>query len=289
MANEKLQLRAELLIGHGTAQGIIARFYMQPEQLSEMVTGNAHDQISNIKGAYFVGVVTEITHLYDLYHEIQNLITDYKAGVEKGKFFTVDQQGHTNLETSNELKVRKLVNEFFIKGKIVLTNFAKCDLIKDGSFDFSKFYFCDDRKFADLSAKYLAGRADLKYLVIIELIKRNRKFLSEFNKIRGAIEHDGFKIDKFDLIRTKNAQYVVEPILNNKYLSDSLKELYEALLEFIEKAVCYFLGINLKSGYPMRLVVNPHPDFPNMVYRYEWKLMIAGLRTRFPTEDCTFD
>src|SRR5258706_6112380 len=104
MADEKLQIRAELLVGHGTAQGIIPRFYMQPQDLSKMVAGPTHDQISDIKGAYFVGVVTEITHLYDLHQEIQKLIRDYKEGVEKGTFFTVDAQGHTNLETSNELK-----------------------------------------------------------------------------------------------------------------------------------------------------------------------------------------
>jgi hypothetical protein len=282
-----MQLHSELISTHGTAQGILPRFQLQPWELAKLALDKKFEIHFSPGSKYFDGVVLELTQLYDIYNEIISLTKDYKEGVENGKYFKTDERGHTTFDREKELKVKKLTNDFFVKGKIVLVNLANSELIKDSDFDFNSFYFCNDERFEHRKAEYL-NKSDGKYKCIIDMMSKAKiDFLTEFNKIRGAIEHDQFTIDPFKLIKTAKGQYVIEPDINNKYLTVKLTEFYEALLEYVEKAVVYFIGVNGELKLHLSLYIATSPDFPNLRYKYVFRLL--NMPWGFETVKCKYD
>lgn len=280
-------IRAETVSHHGTEQEIIPRFQLQPLELAKSVFDKHFEVHFGLKGKYFKGVVLELTHFYDLYHKIIALIEDYKNGVKDGKYYTTDQRGHTMFDRKNEIKIKDAVRDFFIKGKIIITNLAKAELIQDGLFDFNSFYFCDDKKFQGRKDQYLSN-SDGRYLPIIYLIqKQKNELLNDFNDIRNAIEHNQFSIDEFKLILIPSGQYLLEPQLNNKDLSVKLTEYYDGILDFIEKSVVYFIGVHGDMKPHLKLYRSVKPNFKELRYKYIFRIL--EMNWGWETIRCNYD
>lgn len=281
-------LQIEYGNNHGMSQGIIPRFYLQMADLAELGIGkNEFDERSNI---YFEKVIPDITNIYDIYHKLETLIEDYKAGVSKGVYFTVDERGHSSFNRQNEVEIKNLTKDFIIRCKIAIVNFVKCGFADEGVFKLQSFFFVDHQKFNDRKKQYLKS-TDGKYLPLINLIeKANGEFLKPLNDIRGEIEHNLFTLSKFVFNRNaEGAVWLDEPTLQGETLSEKIKYYYEKSLEFIEKTMVYFIGINGEHRMPgfLELHVDDIFDYSNMNYKYRFSL--GGTPWSFTSKRCMYD
>ncbi|MBJ6107641.1 hypothetical protein JAO73_01365 [Hymenobacter sp. BT523] len=268
-----LVLHSETLSHHGSEKGTWMRFFLQPKDLaSSSFCGAEFDRRA---GEFFSAVMPEIINFYDIHEELIALIEAFRIGVNNGTFYTVDARGSSRFDRSLEIRIRNLVKDFFIRGKVTLMSFANSGLLEDeaNGFSFKRFYFCNEKKFTTITAEY-GNLTDSRYLPIINLMGRaNGAFLGDFNKIRGAIEHELFRLDKFTLLAGAASPTIVEPKLNGVDLSEALTHFYESILDFIEKTTAYFFGImgELKSPWH-QLHVRHDFNYSKSYYKYIFSL-----------------
>lgn len=280
-------LNAEFFSNHGTSQGIWPRFYLQMADLGENAIGK--DAFDKKASKYFNSVMPELTNLYDTYHKIQGLINDYKEGVSNGTYFKIDSRGQYNFDRGMENEIQNAIKDFFIRGKITVVNFVKSGIIDDATFALPDFYFCDSKKFEVKKDSYL-NSTNGKYSPLLAIIEKgNQTFLSELNYIRGKIEHSEFTIAPFNLESSIHGAEVFEPMLEDKIISVKLEYFYENILDFIEKLIAYYYGINgeiNKNGF-YQLHIRRGFNYPELKYKYLFAL--GGLPFAFPTEKCLYD
>lgn len=279
-------LHIEYDSNHGTSQGIWPRFYLQMIDLGELAIGQEfHERIK----IYFEKVIPDLTNLYDIYHNLCKTITDYKAGVQNGQHFKIDNRGHSSFDRLSEVEIYNQTKDFIIRTKIAIVNFIKCGFANETNFNLSDFFFCPITKLQEKKNQYLKS-TDGKYLPLINLIERaNTDFLSQLNEIRGSIEHELFSLAKFKLIREDTIATVTEPILQDMMLSEKLSFYYERTLEFIEKTMVYYIGINgeiSKNGF-LQLHVDDVHDYAKMNYKYTFSL--AGTPWSLTSKRCSYD
>jgi hypothetical protein len=138
--------------------------------------------------------------------------------------------------------------------------------------------------------KLYSESTDGKYLPLIELIEKSESlFLTSLNEIRGEMEHELYSLPKFILhVQRKNA-WIEEPEIQGKKLLDLLNFYFESSLDFIEKYVSYFIGINGEeklNGFAV-LEVNEEVDYVNMNYKYRFSM--GGLSWSQSAKKCTYD
>jgi len=277
----------EYISNHGTAQGIWPRFYLQIADLAELAVGKS--EFIDRTGIYLQKVIPDLTNLYDIYHKIITAIEDYKTGIESGKYFSVNERGHSSWNRLNEVEISNLTKDFIIRCKITLVNFIKCGITDECDFKISDFYFCDEKKFQNKKQQYIK-KGDNKYLPLIDLIENaNSGFLNQLNEIRGSIEHNLFSLDKFTLNRTENFATISEPDLQERPISKQLTFYYEKILEFIEKITVYYFGINGEINLPtfLELHIDDEFDFANLNYKYRFSL--GGTPWSFTSKRCLYD
>lgn len=279
-------LHIEYDSNHGTSQGIWPRFYLQMVDLGELAIGQEfHDRIK----VYFEKVIPDLTNLYDIYHKLCNTITEYKEGVKNGKYFKVDNRGHSSFDRLSEVEIYNQTKDFIIRTKIVIVNFIKSGFADENSFKLSDFFFCPLAKLQEKKNQYLKS-ADCKYVPLIKLIeKANKEFLTQLNEIRGSIEHDLFSLAKFSLVREGSTATITEPNLQDLLLSEKLTFYYDKTLEFIEKLMVYYIGINgeiNKNGF-LELHVDEVHDYAEMKYKYTFSL--AGTPWSLTSKKCNYD
>ena len=86
----------------------------------------------------------------------------------------------------------------------------------------------------------------------------------------------------------KRGAVVFEPLLKDKILSVKLEYFYENILEFIEKLVVYYLGINgerNKKGF-LKLHVRRDFHYPDLKYKYVFSM--GGIPWGFRTDKCDY-
>lgn len=281
-------LHIEYDSNHGTEQGIWTRFYLQIFDLAELAIGKT--EFEKRTGLYLEKVIPDLTNLYDVFLKLRTLIGDYKEGVRNGKYFTVNERGHSSFNRLNEVEIYNLTKDFLIRCKIAIVNFVKSGFTDENDFKLSEYFFCSSTKFKDKKQQY-SKTSDGRYLPLLNLIENaNNDFLEQLNDIRGAIEHDLFSLPKFILHRDKpNSPWLEEPVLQGQVLSDKLSFYYEKSLEFIEKIMVYYIGINGERNLKgfLELHVDNEFDFPNMKYKYRFSL--GGTPWSLTSKKCLYD
>lgn len=281
-------LHIEYDSNHGTEQGIWPRFYLQILDLAELAIDKA--EFEKRTGLYLEKVIPDLTNLYDLFHKLRSLIADYKEGVHNGKYFTVNETGHSSFNRLNEVEIYNLTKDFLIRCKIAIVNFVKSGFTDENDFKLSEYFLCSSNKFKDKKQQY-SKTSDGRYLPLLNLIeKANNDFLERLNDIRGEIEHNLFSLPKFILHRDElNSRWLEEPVLQGQVLSNKLSFYYEKSLEFIEKIMVYYIGINGERNLKglLELHVDNEFDFPNMKYKYGFSF--GGTPWSLTSKKCLYD
>jgi len=279
-------LHSETISNHGSITGIYPRFFAQMLELWQSAFGRGSEYEKKSTG-YLNHVMSSIEIFYDLYHEILNLHQDYKEGIIDGRYIEKDINGNISLKNSNEIEINKKVKDFFICGKQVINNLGKSGMLTDDHFDFSKLIFVKDSQFNRNKNSFLNNDPLKRYALLFLLIENARKnFLTQFNATRDDFEHNLKKLNKYITIQNSKFFYK-EPEINGKPLIEILSFYYENLLDFIEKIMAYYYGINarINKGNIYTLYIRLDYDYPKMKHKY----IFMGNNRPFPTEPCKYD
>lgn len=253
---------------HGTEQGIIPRFELQMIDLYRIALVDPKEYEFN-KFIMFTEVVNpEITHLYDIHFSIVQKIGTYTKGMIEGEFCSL-QNGIPHFDRTIELELIDLVKDFFIRGRILLENFRKSEIIDDSLFCLGKLLLVNDNNFQRNKQEQKALIPDNRYDPLYDLIEISRtRFLNEFNDIRVGFEHNQLQLNKYDFDFTNSI--VIEPSLGNKKLSIATDFFYESILDMIEKLMCYFYGIKAseKSNGTLKLYIVKDYDYTKLRNKY---------------------
>lgn len=260
--------KIETTSNHGTEQGIIPRFEIQMIELYRIAITNSKEYEFNKFINYTIVVVPEITHLYDIHLSLVQKFDIYKDGMISGEFSKI-QCGIPYFDRSIELEIIDLIKDFFIRGRILLENFRKSQIIDDNYFCLDKLLMVNEKNFQKNKQDQKALIPDKRYDILYDLIENSRqRFLNDFNDIRVGFEHNQAIIDKFDF--DFNKKIVIEPILNKMKLSLAIDFYYDSILDMIEKLMCYFYGINayLRSNGGLKLFIQKNIDYKNLKYKF---------------------
>jgi hypothetical protein len=280
-------LHIEYDSNHGTSQGIWTRFYLQMVDLGELAIGK--NDFDNRTSVYLEKVIPDLTNLYDIYNKIISTIDDYKTGVENGKYYKINEKGHSSFYRLAEVEIYNLTKDFIIRSKILVVNFMKCGFADERNFKLADFFFCNEIKFIEKKKLYLK-KSYGKYSPLLNLIEKAKtEFLNQLNEIRGAIEHDLFSLPKFSLHKNNNSATISEPDLQDQILSIKLKFFYEKILDFVEKMMCYYFGINgeIEKGGFLQFHVDDIFDYSEMRWKYTFAL--GGTPWSFTSRKCLYD
>lgn len=259
---------------HGTKQGITPRFWIQTMELATSVFGKKEGD--DLVGKFFPENLGDFTNLYDIFHEIKNDYSDFSEGLKDGRYFSINEKEEFRLDTSVELQLDKKVKDFFILGRLLINNFSKSQILNFEHFDLNKFIIVKDSNFIKNSDEYNANDASGKFKPLIDLIKEGRNnFLTDFNQIRADIEHNNFKVPKFN-INTNNGNFVEPSINGQQTLIQELSFYYENLLELLENIIAYFFaviaiaknpnqGLFIRTDYDYTKTISKYVIFPKMM------------------------
>ena len=161
-----LQFHIETSPGYGAQQGIMPRFYLQLSELCRFL--NAPAFIEVIPDKVLKNIIPELANFYDVHKSLQTGITDFIEGVKDDTLYKVSDDGSTTFKREKEFEISNLTKDFFIRGKILLVKFFKGDIITDGDFKISPYYFCDDAKFDTKIFQYKSGKIS-KYLPLLNV------------------------------------------------------------------------------------------------------------------------
>lgn len=280
-----MKFHIETSPGYGTKQGIMPRFYLQMENICKFLNGESF--LDKIPSTFLSKIIPELTNFYDVRNKLQTTTQEFIQGVRNGTLYKIDNDGSTTFLRKKEFEISNLTKDFFIRGKVLLVLFFKSDILAHGNFKIEDFYFCDDKKF---ERKYMQNQSGqyAKYLPLLNVLQKARHvFLNEFSKTRGDIEHEDFAIERFKLIHEDSTTTLQEPNFQGSKLSERTDFYYNHILDLIEKLTVYFAGINCEAKNNFyQLYVATNPDFPNLIYRYHYRIM--GMPFVFDTIKCDF-
>ena len=234
---------------HGTAQGIITRFFLHFEEMGKFAfLGDNERKAKYLK--YEVRLMEDFTNFYDTYYEILDLRAEYIQGIENGMYFSAFPDGRTTSDKTPEIKLRRRIMEFFISGRQLLNKFCKSKLLDDGAFKLSLFLLSKD----DVVEKYLKstqGKFKFKngYKKIVDIAKdAQNDFKRDFMQLRADLEHSyDTSILPFSIAVNGSTIVIVEPSHNGTNIFKLIDRYYNGTLNLIEDMAAYFYGINACS------------------------------------------
>jgi len=281
---DKLFSHIEYDSNHGMDLGIWPRFYLQIQDLAEF-SSKSFDS----NGLYEKEVISGIKNLYDIHFLIQNLIQDYSTGLKDGRYYYKTSQGMHAIQTHQEREISNKIEDFLSRGKVLLIRLGDCGIIDKSDFNITDFVKVNDSNFEKAKDKYLL-KTDKRYLPIINLINKSRNsFLNEFKYLREEAQHEFFKLDRFK-IQTVNDQIVVEePIFKGLPLSTKISFYYENILDFIEKVLVYYFGINGELHLKGFAYLEFNPDYNYSKQHYKYTFALGGSSWSENAERCTYD
>lgn len=239
----KLFERIEYGSGHGTSQGIYPRFYLQIQEIANY-SGIEKEKRDKIFAEYHEKVFPDITHFYDIYHEIELEYKKYHDGLLDGTYFKRDAQGTYIHDRAKEFDLGNKFMDFFIKGRILLNNLSKSDIIKDDHFNIRQLLIVKDLNFEQNKNAQLEGDPLRRYTPMFEILENARKdFLQEFNQVRADIEHNNFKVNRFVVETNSDVITIIEPVLNDDLIINKIEFFYTNILRAIELLMVWFYGI----------------------------------------------
>lgn len=283
--NSKLHIHMEYDTLTGMEQGLWPRFYLQMHTLGELTIGQIgiEDRLEQVRTV----LMPELEQLHQCYGAIIQGIMEYATGVANGKYYRVKAEGHTELDRSLELAIKKESKQFIIQAKLVYIAFVNCGFLDESDFLLKTYGFT--KRFTDLKGQYAKSK-DSKYLPLLNVLeKANVLFLNELTELRGGIEHKSFTIDPFELIRMDQGATVREPLLRGALLSEKITFFYEHLLDFIEKMMAYFIGINMERALPGMAQLCVDDQFDYSKQRYKYTFIFGGIPTSETARRCIYD
>lgn len=257
------------LSSHGTEQGIIPRFVLQMLKLEEEASFPTNAPKKSYK--YITVASSDFTSFYDLHEEIIDKRKEYLRKLYSKEIIEIQQSGAISIDRTIETSLLQKVKDFFIKGRIMLNNWAKSEVIKDEYFDLKNLLIVKDSNFENQYQKYLSIDEDARYDHLFNLIRVGRnQFLNKFNEIRAKIEHEDLQL-KYSRIELKDDEIKVnEPFLENNPMYELIDFFYENILSLIEKVMVYYYGINafINWNENKNLFKRDKIDFENEMYEY---------------------
>lgn len=269
MDNKPLYTRINKLNNHGTKQGIIPRFVLQMLDLED----KAFMPIGRIKKSYkYVTVAcTDFTSFYDLNQEIKIKRNEFHKRLISKEIVEIQENGVLSIDRTSETSILQNVKDFFIKGRILVNNWAKSEVITDEFFDLRNLLIVKDSNFITNSYQYLSLDEHRRYEYLFKLIENGRtQFLNRFNNIRAKIEHEDLTLN-YSRIELINDEIIIfEPFLDNAAMYELVDFFYENILNLIEKVMAYYYGINAYINWneSMSLFRREEIDFDKKLYEY---------------------
>ena len=264
-------LHSEGISRHGTETGINPRFVIQMISLWKKTFGERDSEYEkSIFPFYLKYFLPALEILYDTYHAIIDSNEKYISGLQSGLYFKKDIRGSINLDRSPERDINKKVKDFFIHGKIFLDRWRESKVVYDEYIDMEKLIKTGDANFENIVNEFLSKDSTKRYVPIFNLVREARlKLLNGFKGQRDDVEHDPFMLDKYSLQETQNGIIVHQPVIDGKPLMETLEFYYEGLLDFIEKCMAYFYGINcLAQRHLYKLYVRKDYSYPELLFKY---------------------
>ena len=269
----------------GMEQGLWPRFYLQMLQLGQLTIGkiDIEERLERIRTV----LMPKLEQLHQSYAAILQGIQEYQSGVVSGKYFHGRAGGSTQLDRSPELAVRNEAEKFIIQAKLVYVAFVNSEFLDEPGFLLKTYAL--RQKLTDLIAQYSKSK-DPKYLPLLHVLeKANALFLNDLTNLRGDIEHQSFSIEKFELVISDTGATVRQPLLQGVMLSERITFFYEHLLQFIEKMMAYFIGINAERAIPGMTQLFVDDEFNYQQQRYKYTFTFGGVPWSMTARRCLYD
>lgn len=270
MEKQRYYNRIENISNHGVSQGIVTRFILQMHDMEKHAFLDENERVSRM-GKYVEVVITDFTQFYDLYKEINEIFQTYQSEVLSGDLVVKDKDGLLKIDRSIEARFNTKVTDFFIRGRILLNNWAKSKVLDDK-------YFCLKDLLIVSPSNFQKNRIDLlkkddlsRYKCLFDFVENARNnFLTNFNKTRDEIEHNVFKIPRFTIDSIDGKIVFEQPKLDGFNLMDLLNYYYDSLFDFIETMMVFYLGINSFFNYEglMTLCMRKEFDYKELKCKY---------------------
>ncbi|MDB5014654.1 MAG: hypothetical protein JWQ25_2856, partial [Daejeonella sp.] len=139
---------------HGTAQGIIPRFFLHFKEMSEMAFLGDKERAKRYWD-YYDKNRDDFTNFYDSYHQIKQLRKRYIEGILSGEYFQRFENGEFTADKSPEVKIKKAIQDFFKDSKPFLNNFAKSKLLDDGVLQLAKLLVVSEKNYKKAKVEML--------------------------------------------------------------------------------------------------------------------------------------
>ncbi len=144
--NEKpFFLGYESISNHGTSSGIIPRFFNQPMDIAQSAFGKK--EADDMFNSFLTMNIPDFTDFYDLYNEILEKYTDYKNGLQDGRYFSVNDKGQFRLDRSVEFEFHRKIKDFYILGRLLINNFCKSKILDSEHLELNNFILVNDKNF----------------------------------------------------------------------------------------------------------------------------------------------
>ena len=266
-------------------QGLWPRFYLQMLQLGQLTIGkiDIEERLERVRTL----LMPKLEQLHRSYAAIVQGIQEYQSGVGTGKYFHGRAGGSTHLDRSPEIAVRNEAEQFIIQAKLVYVAFVNSEFLDESGFLLKTYGLRQNP--TSLIEQYSKSK-DPKYLPLLRVLeKANVLFLNDLTKLRGDIEHQSFTIEKFELAITDTGATVRQPLLQGVILSEKITFFYEHLLQFIEKMMAYFIGINAERAIPGMTQLFVDDNFDYQQQRYKYSFTFGGVPSSLTARRCLYD
>lgn len=264
---------------HGTQQGIVPRFILQMLELEEQM----YMPIGGSRKSYrYITVASaDFTSFFDLHQSIKENRREYTEKLLSKELIEIQENGTLEIDRSLEIALIQSVKDFFIRGRIILNNWAKSNVIKDDFFDINNLLFVKDSNFINQKERYLSSDEDMRYEYLFKLIEDGRNlFLSRFINIRVKIEHADLRINYSQIELIDGEIKISEPLLDNSPLYELIDFFYENIFNLIEKVMVYFFGINAFINWNGEKSLFKREEFDFEKQLYEFVILQNQVRDR---------
>lgn len=257
---------------HGTAQGIISRFFFHFEEMSKMAFFGDLERKKRYKD-YYDKNLNDFTNFYDSYQQVIQLRKEYIEGIISGKYYKHFENGEFTADKSPEVKIMKSIQDFFKDGKPFLNNFAKSKLLDDGVFELEKLLVVSEKNYNRTKLEITPNLKLKGYEVLFNIIEdAQTSFKKDFFLIRDKLEHNYMKLPDFEVKTENGITNIIDPHLDGKNIFMLIDLYYSKTLDLIEDLAAHFFGNNAcfnSNGIITLFYNNGRIEPENFRYRYK--------------------
>ena len=213
----------------------------------------------------------DFTDFYDLFQDLKTTYGEYVQGLKNGKYYIINSNGSYHHDRTQELILKKKIKDFFILGRLLISNFGKSGIIDDDKIVLNDLLIVKDKNFENNKARFLENTEGTSYAILFQIIEDARnEFLKTFIQIRADFEHKNLQIEKFLVVRELDEIKIKEPSLGTQNLLEVIEIFYESIFDFIELLMVYYFGLNAyqrTNGF-FTLFQRKEYDYTTLKYRF---------------------